>query len=104
MTSGDQFTLKEWADAMKKPSSLPAHLSTEVLDAFSVLRAACEKNNVPMVAAFVAADGTKVFSSLGSKPENVPADMMMGRAALKGDMAETMTLASSLMTGFGMKL
>jgi len=92
----DQFTLQQWAEAQSKPSS-ENPLGTQVLEALLALQLACKANDNPMFVALVTDAGVTLVSELGSKPENVPAELLMARSTLTGDPAHMMEVVTATM-------
>lgn len=98
MLPGDEFSLKDWTASQGSPKSNGV-MTVEIEEAFSALNKLTTAAGIPMFTVFATGNGLVTVGDLGSKPENVPAEMLMARAMLSNNPEHVMHIAMAQMQG-----
>lgn len=97
MLKGDQFTIQQWAAAVKQPSTTPGNLPLEVEQALDALHSKCRELGIPVLSVLCSGKATHASWDLGAKPEEVSGQMLMARVTVAEDPAHAMAVAPAVM-------
>ena len=103
MLEGDQFTVEQWAAAVKRPSSLSADLPAEVENALSALHEACKSAGIPILTVLCSGKSTHSHWDMGDQPHEVTGQYLMARATVAENAGHAMAVAPVVMRASGVK-
>lgn len=97
MLKGDKFTLQQWKESVKAPSSTPGDLPLEVEAALTALYSKCRELGIPVLSILCSGKATHSSWDLGDKPEEVTGQMLMARVTVAEDTTHAMAVAPAVL-------